>query len=130
MVLSPGDRLGPYEIVSLIGAGGMGEVYRATDTRLGRSVALKVVGDAFRDDVTGRERFEREARTVAALAHPHICVLHDIGHYRSPESGYESDYLVMEHLEGETLAARLAARSKGLPLIEALTVATQIASAL
>ena len=115
---SPGDKLGPYEILSTIGAGGMGEVYKARDTRLDRTVAIKVLPEhiAKREDL--RARFEREAHTVASLNHPHICTLHDIG----------PGYMVMELIEGETLAARL---DKGaLPLDQALTFATQIADAL
>src|ERR1700752_378889 len=101
MALSAGDKVGPYEIHSAIGAGGMGEVYKARDTRLERTVAIKVLPEhiAKREDL--RARFEREARAVASLNHPHICVLHDIG-----RDG-ETDYLVMELVEGETLAARL-----------------------
>ena len=98
--LLPGNRLGPYEVVHLIGAGGMGEVYKAIDTRLHRAVALKVLPQ----QQHGRElhqQFEREATAVAALRHPHICVLFDIGTHG------EIDYLVMEHLEGDTLADRL-----------------------
>jgi Tol biopolymer transport system component/predicted Ser/Thr protein kinase len=122
MGLPTGTRLGPYEIVSAIGAGGMGEVYRARDTRLDRTVALKILPDhrAARPEL--RERFEREARTIASLNHPHICVLHDIGH----QDGI--DYLVMEYLEGETLAQRLV---KGpLPLEQVLHYAIEIADAL
>ncbi len=118
MPLSPGEKLGPYEILSAIGAGGMGEVYKARDTRLDRMVAVKVLPEhiAQREDL--RARFEREARAVASLNHPHICTLHDIG----------PGYMVMELIEGETLAARLA---KGaLPLDQALKFATQIADAL
>ena len=102
MTLSPGARLGPYEIVAAIGAGGMGEVYRATDTRLDRTVAIKVLPAHLAANAEPRQRFEREARAVASLNHPHICVLHDIGQ----QDGI--DFLVMEYLEGETLAARLA----------------------
>jgi serine/threonine protein kinase len=122
MPLSPGDRLGPYEILSPLGAGGMGEVYKARDTRLDRTVAVKVLPKyiADRDDL--RARFEREARAVASLKHPNICVLHDIG----KQDGI--DFMVLEHLEGETLAARAA---KGpLPLDQVLKYATQIADAL
>lgn len=118
MPLSAGEKLGPYEILSPIGAGGMGEVYKARDTRLDRTVAIKVLPEhiAKREDL--RQRFEREARAVASLNHPHICTLHDIG----------PGYMVMELIEGETLAARLV---KGaLPLDQALKVATQIADAL
>src|SRR5689334_16391617 len=91
MVLSAGTRLGPYEILEIIGSGGMGEVYRATDTRLHREVAVKVSAERFSD------RFEREARTVASLNHPNVCTLHDVG----------PNYLVMELVEGETLAERI-----------------------
>ncbi|MBE0659847.1 MAG: protein kinase [Bryobacteraceae bacterium] len=118
MPLSSGDKLGPYEILSAIGAGGMGEVYKARDTRLDRTVAVKVLPEhiAQREDL--RARFEREARSVASLNHPNICSLFDIG----------EGYMVMELIEGETLADRLA---KGaLPLEQALTLATQIADAL
>jgi serine/threonine protein kinase len=103
MALSPGDKLGPYEILSPLGAGGMGEVYKARDTRLDRFVAIKVLPEhiAKREDL--RQRFEREARAVASLNHPNICVLHDIG------SKDGAGYMVMEYLEGETLAAPLTA---------------------
>jgi eukaryotic-like serine/threonine-protein kinase len=122
MALEPGARLGPYEIVSPAGAGGMGEVYRARDTRLDRTVALKVLPPDLTNDPAARQRFEREARAVAALSHPHICTLHDIGQ----QDG--TDFLVMEYLDGETLAARLA-RGK-LPLDQALHYGIQIADAL
>src|SRR5512134_2412359 len=102
MTLAAGSRLGPYEIVAPLGAGGMGEVYRGRDTRLGRDIAIKVLPQHLSHDPARRERFEREARAVSSLNHPHICVLHDIG------SQEGVDYLVMEHIEGETLAARLA----------------------
>src|SRR5512139_4109595 len=122
MTLGSGTRLGPYEIQSAIGAGGMGEVYKARDTRLDRSVAIKVLPPAFSADPERRARFEREAKTIAGLNHPHICTLHDVGEYEG------STFLVMEHLTGETLAQRL---EKGpLPLEQALTVATEIADAL
>ena len=102
VAVNRGTRLGPYEVVDLLGAGGMGEVYRARDTRLGRDVAVKVLPAAPRRDTGApRARFEREARAVAALNHPHICALFDVGR----EDG--TDYLVMELVEGETLAARL-----------------------
>jgi serine/threonine protein kinase len=122
MALEPGARLGPYEIVGPAGAGGMGEVYRARDTRLDRTVAIKVLPPDLTNDSAARQRFEREARAVAALSHPHICTLHDIGH----QDG--TDYLVMEYLDGETLAARLA-RGK-LPVDQALQYGIQIADAL
>src|SRR5262245_9561796 len=122
MSLGPGTRLGPYEIQSAIGAGGMGEVYKAKDTRLDRIVAVKVLPSHVSGDPALRERFEREARAVASLNHPHICTLHDVGH----QDG--TDYLVLEYLEGQTLADRLA---KGaLPLDQALQIAIQIADAL
>ena len=122
MPLSAGEKLGPYEILSPLGAGGMGEVYKARDTRLDRFVAIKVLPEhiAKREDL--RQRFEREARAVASLNHPHICVLHDIGN----QDG--TGYMVMEYLEGETLAARIARGA--LPLDQALKLATQIADAL
>ena len=122
MSFGPGVRLGPYEIVSPAGAGGMGEVYRARDTRLDRTVAIKVLPPDLTNDPAARQRLEREARAVAALSHPHICTLHDIGHQ------HETDFLVMEFLDGETLAARLA-RAK-LPLDQALHYGIQIADAL
>ena len=157
MALQPGTTLGPYEILSLIGAGGMGEVYRARDTRLDRVVAIKIIigGDAA--SPTTRQRFDREARAIALLSHPNICTLHDIGHHEGLA------FLVMEYLEGETLAERLSRqkpRSSGgshagptptprtprpppigdaarapasrapLPLDETLRIATQLADAL
>src|SRR6266851_3808800 len=119
MPLSAGTKLGPYEILSAIGAGGMGEVYRARDTRLDRTVAIKVLPTHLADRSELRERFEREARTIASLNHPHICTLFDIGQ----QDGI--DYLVMEYLEGETLAQRL---QKGpLPLEQVLQFAIEIA---
>jgi Tol biopolymer transport system component/predicted Ser/Thr protein kinase len=122
MALQPNRRLGPYEILSAVGAGGMGEVYRARDTRLNRTVAIKILPDHLSDRAELRQRFEREARSVASLNHPHICTLHDIG----CQDG--TDYLVMEYLEGETLAQRL---TKGpLPLDQVLHYAIEIADAL
>src|ERR1700682_109892 len=122
MPILPGRRLGPYEILSAIGAGGMGEVYRARDTRLDRIVAIKVLPTHLSDRADLRERFEREAKTIASLNHPHICVLFDIGQ----QDGV--DYLVMEYLEGETLAQRLV---KGpLPLEQVLQYAIEISDAL
>ena len=102
MTLQSGTKLGPYEILSPIGSGGMGEVYKAKDTRLDRVVAIKVLSSHLSNNPDVRERFEREARTISGLNHPNICVLHDIG----KQDGI--DYLVMEYLEGETLAQRLA----------------------
>lgn len=122
MTLTPGTRLGPYEIAAPLGAGGMGEVYRAHDTRLGRDVAVKVLPQHLSASVEIRARFEREARAVSSLNHPHICTLHDIG-----REG-DTDYLVMELVEGETLADRL---TRGpLPLPEVLQVGAQVADAL
>jgi len=121
-MLKAGTRLGPYEIQSPIGQGGMGEVYRARDTRLDRAVAIKVLPSHRVDDPQFRERFEREARAVSSLNHPHICVLHDIG------SEGSTAYLVMECLEGESLASRL--EHGPLPLAEALLYGVEIASAL
>ena len=122
MAILPGRRLGPYEILSAIGAGGMGEVYKARDTRLDRIVAIKVLPAHLADRAELRERFEREAKTIASLNHPHICTLYDIGHQD------EIDFLVMEYLEGETLAQRLL---KGpLPLEQVLQYAIEISDAL
>jgi len=122
MHLAPGTKLGPYEIVSPLGAGGMGEVYRARDTRLDRVVAIKILPRQFSADAVYKQRFEREAKVISRLNHPHICVLHDIGQ----QDGI--DYLVMEFVEGETLAKRL---EKGpLPLEQVLKIGAQIAGAL
>src|SRR5580700_8932481 len=101
MALTSGTKLGPYQIESLLGAGGMGEVYRARDTRLDRTVAIKILTQGLPDTPEVRQRFEREARAVSSLNHPHICALYDVGN----QDGIE--YLVMEYLEGETLAARI-----------------------
>src|SRR5580765_1139959 len=122
MPLAAGARLGPYEIVAPLGQGGMGEVYRARDTRLDRIVAVKVLPVELAADPQFRERFEREARLISSLSHPHICPLFDVGN----QDGVE--FLVMECLEGETLAARL--EKDGLPFDQALTIAIEIASAL
>jgi len=122
MALDAGTRLGPYEIVSLLGAGGMGEVYRARDTRLERTVAVKILPTVIAADPDLRERFDREARAISQLTHPHICTLFDIGH----QDG--TAFLVMEYLEGETLASRLARGP--LPLDQALPIAIAIAEAL
>src|SRR4030095_6335871 len=102
MSLNPGTRLGPYELQAPIGAGGMGEVYRAKDTRLDRTVGVKGVADELHRKARLLQRFEREARAIASLNHPHICALHDVG----LQDGV--DFLVMEYLEGETLAERLS----------------------
>jgi serine/threonine protein kinase/Tol biopolymer transport system component len=101
MALAPGSKLGPYEVVSVLGAGGMGEVYRARDTRLGRDVAIKVLPQHLASDANLQQRLEREARAVSRLSHPHICTLHDIGHQEG------TDFLVMELVDGETLEHRL-----------------------
>src|SRR5438552_8280362 len=112
MALATATRLGPYEILGLVGSGGMGEVYKARDTRLDRIVAIKVSNERF------SARFEREAKAIAALNHPHICALYDVG----------PNYLVMEYIEGETLAMRL---KRGRPsLDQALRYAIQIADAM
>ena len=123
MALSNGTRVGPYEIIAPLGAGGMGEVYRARDIRLDRTVAIKVLTGALAADSESRQRFEQEARAIAALNDPHICTIHDVGRHG------ELDYLVLEHLEGETLADRLR-RSPGLQVDDALALAIQIGDAL
>jgi len=121
-VLASGIRLGPYEIVAPLGAGGMGEVYRARDTRLGREVAIKVLPEHLTQSPDLRARFEREARTISSLNHPNICVLHDVG----SENG--TDFLVMELIEGETLAQRI---DKGpLSLADVVRYGVQVADAL
>jgi Tol biopolymer transport system component len=146
--LQPGTRLGPYEIFAPLGAGGMGEVYKARDTRLGRTVALKILPPEFSEQPDRRARFAREAKSISQLNHPHICTLYDVGEaelasaHPSTGSGWPDlvegqrptpsarnvSYLVMEHLEGQTLAKRLA---KGrLPLDEALRIGAEIADAL
>jgi eukaryotic-like serine/threonine-protein kinase len=122
MPLSPGVRLGPYEILDAIGAGGMGEVYRAKDTRLDRTVAIKILPAHLSSDPVRKQRFEREAKTISSLNHPHICVLHDVGQ----QDGI--DYLVMECVEGEALAKRL--KKGALPLEQVLKYGMQIADAL
>src|SRR5215472_9104195 len=122
MPLASGTRLGPYEIVESLGAGGMGEVYRARDTRLERTVAIKILPREISADLVRKQRFEREAKMISSLNHPNICTLHDIG----SQDGV--DYLVMECVEGETLAKRL---EKGpLPLEEVLKFGAQIADAM
>jgi eukaryotic-like serine/threonine-protein kinase len=121
-IFEPGSELGPYRIERLLGEGGMGKVYMATDTRLGRAVAVKVLTPALAIDPKFSARFHREARTIAALAHPHICTLHDVGR----QGGI--DFLVMEYLEGETLAERL--ERGALPFAQALACAIEIVGAL
>ena len=122
MPLAGGTRFGPYEIVAPLGAGGMGEVYKARDTRLDRTVAIKVLPSHIADREDLRLRFEREARAASSLKHPHICTLYDIGR----ENG--TFFMVMEHLEGETLADRL--QRGPLPLDLALTYAIEIGDAI
>ena len=121
-MLAPGSMLGPYEIVDALGAGGMGEVYRARDTRLGREVAVKVMPPSLSSAPQALQRFEREAKTISQLSHPHICALYDVGHEG------ETEYLVLEYLEGETLSDRLG---KGvLPIDQVLRYGCEIADAL
>src|SRR5215475_4876897 len=122
MALTSGTKLGPYEIHSSLGTGGMGEVYRARDSRLGRDVAIKVLAGSLSSDPLLKQRLEREAKAVSKLSHPHICTLHDIGH----QDGV--DFLVMELVEGETLEHRL--RKGPLPPEQAIRYAAQIAEAL
>src|SRR5258708_1097390 len=122
MTATSGTKLGPYEIVSPLGAGGMGEVYRARDTRLDRTVAVKVLASHLSSSPELKQRMEREARAISSLNHPNICHLYDIG------SQDGADYLVMEFLEGETLAERL--RKGPLPLNEVLKIAIAVAAAL
>ena len=122
MTIHVGSRLGPYEVLSPLGSGGMGEVYRAKDTRLERTVAIKVLPSNLSASPESRQRFEREAKTISRLSHPHICAIYDVG-----REG-ETEYLVMELLEGETLSDRLA---KGpLPLEQTLRYGMEIAGAL
>jgi eukaryotic-like serine/threonine-protein kinase len=131
-----GQRIGPYLVAARIGAGGMGEVYKARDTRLDRTVAIKVLPWHAAGDPQARERFDREARAIAGLTHPHICALYDVGDATLPSGAAAGTslpsvtirYLVMEHLEGETLAVRMA--SGPLPIAQALHYAVQMASAL
>jgi serine/threonine protein kinase len=119
MPLSPGARLGPYDILAPLGAGGFGEVYKARDARLDRAVAIKILPSA---DPQLKARFEREAKAIATLTHPHICTLYDVGH----QDG--TDYLIMEYLEGETLDKRIARGP--IKIDEALKIAIEIADAL
>src|SRR5512145_2003398 len=120
-MLLAGAQLGPYRIVGLLGAGGMGEVYTATDTRLGRRVAVKVLQRWLAESAAHRERFEREARLISQLNHPHICTLHDVGNDQG------AHYLVMEYVDGETLESRL--RQGALSPDETIAYASQIADA-
>src|SRR5437867_5135921 len=126
MALNVGSRLGPYEIVAPIGAGGMGEVYKARDTRLDRTVAIKVLPAHVSSNPDLRARFEREARALSGFQHPHICSLYDVG--RQEDSGGSVAFLVMEYLEGDTLAARLERGALATP--ELLRIAIAVADAL
>jgi serine/threonine protein kinase len=132
MPLTVGARLGPYEVIGPLGAGGMGEVYQARDSRLERTVAIKILPAHAAADPEFRARFDREAKTISQLNHPNICTLYDVGEATiagfGTAGGGPVSFLVMEHLEGETLAARL---EKGpLPTDQVLTIATEIADAL
>jgi eukaryotic-like serine/threonine-protein kinase len=130
MSLARGARLGPYEIIDSLGSGGMGEVYRARDTRLDRTVAIKILPAALAAEPQLRERFEREARAISSLNHPHICALYDVGHQApSTDATQAIDFLVLEYLEGETLADRLT-RTGRLAPADALRAAIEICSAL
>src|SRR5688572_3913752 len=122
MPVATGTQLGPYDVLGLIGAGGMGEVYKGRDTRLDRTVAIKVLPADISGDPDRRARFEREAKTIAGVSHPNICTLYDVGVHAG------SMFLVMEHLEGETLARHL--RNGPLPIERALTIAIEMATAL
>src|SRR5579872_519779 len=122
MGLTPGTKLGPYEIQAPLGAGGMGEVYRARDTRLERTVAVKILPSRLAENSEAQQRFEREARAISSLNHPNICTLYDVGQ----QDGVH--FLVMEYLEGETLADRL--RKGPLPLPQALKYGTEICDGL
>src|SRR4051812_19875798 len=127
MTFQAGTRLAHYEIHSLSGAGGMGEVYRARDVRLGRTVAIKILPALGASDPETRQRFEREARVIAALSHPNICTLYDVGEAPNPDPGDPEPvrFLVMEYLEGDTLAQILHRRT--LPLDQVLRIGIQIA---
>src|SRR5579884_4323784 len=122
MSIASGTKLGPYEVQSPLGAGGMGEVYRARDTRLDRSVAIKILPSHLSCSAELKNRFEREARTLSSISHPHICHLYDVG----SQDGVE--FMVMELAEGETLAERL--KRGPLPFDELIRMATEIADAL
>src|SRR5262245_57134241 len=122
MPLAAGARLGPYEIVAWIGAGGMGDVYRATDTRLGRTVAIKILPDHVAGTMARRARLTREARAVSRLSHPGICTLYDVGEHEGVQ------FIVMEYLEGETLSRRLLRGA--LPIADISRAGAEMASAL
>src|SRR6202163_2478266 len=121
MALTSGTKLGPYEVQSPLGAGGMGEVYRAKDTRLDRTVADRILPSHLSDNPDARQRFDREARAISSLNHPNICTMHDVGHQEG------IDFLVMEFLEGETLAERL--RKGPLALKETLKIGMEVCEA-
>jgi eukaryotic-like serine/threonine-protein kinase len=122
MSLASGTKLGPYEVQSPLGAGGMGEVYRAVDTRLDRIVAIKILPEHLSQSPEAKQRFDREARAISSLNHPNICTLHDVGHQNG------TDYLVMEFLEGETLADRLI--KSPLPIAQLLKYGADICEGL
>ena len=122
MAIQPGIHVGPYDILSAIGAGGMGEVYRARDTKLGRDVAIKVLPEAFARDADRMARFQREAKVLASLNHPHIATIHGL------EDSGDTHALVMELVEGPTLADRI--KQGPIPVDEAVRIAKQIADAL
>src|SRR5262245_1108284 len=133
MTLAAGTRLGAYEVLAPIGAGGMGEVYRARDTRLDRTVAIKILPALLAGSAELRERFDREARAISSLQHPNICALFDVGEAPDQSAGSTDApsirFLVLEFLEGETLAARIA-RTGALPFDQALAIAIQVCDAL
>src|SRR5437868_3429739 len=122
MALAPGTKLGPYEIQSPLGAGGMGEVYRARDSRLARTVAIKILPAHLSASAEAKQRFDQEARAISSLSHPNICHLYDLGQQEG------TSYLIMEYLEGETLADRL--RKGPLPLDQVLRVGSEICAGL
>src|SRR5262250_1821449 len=122
MSLAPGTKLGPYEIVAPLGAGGMGEVYQARDSRLDRTVAVKLIPARLSQDPELRKRLDTEARAISKLSHPNICTLHDIGH----QDG--TDFLILEYVEGNTVRELIAAG--GLPMRKIIPIAVQIAEGL
>ena len=124
MPLQPGPQLGPYVIEGSLGAGGMGEVYKARDPRLDRIMAIKTLASHLTSDHEWQHRFDREARAIASLSHPNICAIFDVGQ----DAGLA--YLVMEYLDGDTLAERLASVGRPLPIGETLGIAAQLAHAL
>src|SRR5262245_21640556 len=128
MPIAPGTRIGTYDVTTLIGAGGMGEVYRAHDARLGRDVAIKVLPAAFSADPDRLRRFEQEARAAAALNHPNILTVHEVGTFTPAPGATASPYVVSELLEGQTLRDALAGGP--LPIRRVIDYVTQIASGL